>query len=321
MSRNVVNDYIKISKKSNKSYLKLIMGTKYNNMIFEKLFSEYINVRYYDMYENVSKSEEKNINYYLKKTSIKLIEENPKNYQVVKLTFGLFKYILYFDNVKEVDSWEILINKLKNSLNSELKYEFPSEQLIAMITETEKHKQEYLNIFKTNNFNLTKTKTNIKSLYDISVDYDIKFPRLYSEYAIEKVSNEEVIKEDRQLVEYYLVSIDLLKDIIDNKFNNNYLVSFNINLQEKKNKWTRLLNVIDSEVIKEHLIFKITYTTFTENKNSINKLINEGFHFALIIDETYTNNLVEDQNLAIFTYIIVHEKKEIYKNIKNIVIM
>ncbi len=321
MSRNVVNDYIKISKKNIKSYIKLVMGNKYNNMIFEKLINKYINTRYYDMYERIRENEEKNINYYLKETSLKLIEENPKNEETVKLMFGLFHYILYFDDVKSTESLESLVDKLKQYINNNIKYDFSKEQLINIIKTDKQLKEEYISLYKTPYFHINKTKTNIKNLYNVTSTYEIKFPKLYSEYAIEKVSNSKIIKEDRQMIEYYLVSIDLLNKIIDSNFNINYLVNFDIKIKEKKTKWARMLNIIDCEIVKEHLNFKISYQDFIENQNIIKELIHQGYHFALIIDDSYTKDLTQDNTLVIFTYIIVHENKKLYRGIKNIVIM
>ena len=64
-------------------------------------------------------------------------------------------------------------------------------------------------ITSVNNFILSFQKTNIKRLENISIDYDIKFPKLYSEYAIDKVFNSGVIGEDKIFIEYYLVCLDL----------------------------------------------------------------------------------------------------------------
>lgn len=82
-----------------------------------------------------------------------------------------------------------------------------------------------------------------------------------------------------------------------------------------------MLNIVDCEIVKEHLNFKISYQNFIENQDIIKELIHQGYHFALIIDDSYTKDLTQDNTLVIFTYIIVHENRKIYRGIKNIVIM
>ena len=92
-------------------------------------------------------------------------------------------------------------------------------------------------ITSVNNFILSFQKTNIKRLENISIDYDIKFPKLYSEYAIDKVFNSGVIGEDKIFIEYYLVCSNILKKIIAGDFSFNYLVDFDINMRDKCNGW------------------------------------------------------------------------------------
>ena len=62
MSCNVVNEYIKMTEKNIKKYFNLILDKKFDAEIFSHLFKEYVNVRYFNLYERVSKNNENNIN-------------------------------------------------------------------------------------------------------------------------------------------------------------------------------------------------------------------------------------------------------------------
>ena len=56
MSCNVVGNYIKMIKKNIKSYIELIMGDMFDSYVFDELLNVYINARYYNAYEKVSKN-------------------------------------------------------------------------------------------------------------------------------------------------------------------------------------------------------------------------------------------------------------------------
>ena len=258
MSCNVVGNYIKMIKKNIKSYIELIMGDMFDSYVFDELLNVYINARYYNAYEKVSKNFENNINYYVKEASLKLMKDNALKKDVIKIMFGLFRFVPYFDDVKKGVSWNIVIDKIQLYLkgNGFENLDF-SNALLMLIKKDEDVKNEYLSLFDNNNFILSFQKTNIKRLENISIDYDIKFPKLYSEYAIDKVFNSGVIGEDKIFIEYYLVCSNILKKIIAGDFSFNYLVDFDINMRDKKNKWSWMLNIVDNEIVKENLSFKI----------------------------------------------------------------
>ena len=56
MSCNVVGNYIKMIKKNIKSYIELIMGDMFDSYVFDELLNFYINERYYNSYDKVSKN-------------------------------------------------------------------------------------------------------------------------------------------------------------------------------------------------------------------------------------------------------------------------
>ena len=52
----------------------------------------------------------------------------------------------------------------------------------------------------------------------------------------------------------------------------------------------RLLKIIDNDVSKEKIIFKINYSLFLENKEMIFKILNDGYNMALVKDDQFQNN-------------------------------
>lgn len=315
MSCNVVNEYIKLTEKNIKKYFNLILGKKFDAEIFSSLFKEYVNVRYFNLYERVSKNNENNINFYVKKETLKLIENN-YDVNIVKETFGLFRFVLYFDDVKKVTSWSKVLEEIFEYSG----YNDYNDELLNMVKEDIKIKKEYMSLFTNNDFNLKFKKTSKAKLQDVSIDFNIKFPKLYSDYAINKVFDSNIIAEDKMFVEYYLISVLILKKIISMEFNFQYLIDFDLTIYEKKNKCSWLINIISNDALKEHVAFKIKYSTYLENKNIINNLIRNGFNFGIALDKTYNLDPLLDNTLVLFKYIITESKEKYQNNAKFVVL-
>ena len=132
----------------------------------------------------------------------------------------------------------------------------------------------------------------------------MKFSKLYSDYAIKKVLNSKEIREQNLFVIYSYVGVKILQDIIKGIFKKQYLVDYVLSLKDKPKKKKRLLNMIDNDITKEKLALKITYQDYLENKEEIYELTREGFHIALILDETFAFNEETKKLLKVFTFLI-----------------
>ena len=311
----VVEEYIEFSKKNILKYLKLILEKYYDKEIVESLVETYINIRYYNI-EQKTKNLEKNINYYLKQKVTEILDEKEEK---IKIIFYTFKYILYFDNVKEYEKSiieEIVEYRKSISLeNSEFK-----EEITKLIKENEKRKQKYLEAFKSDHFLLDQIKTNKKNVYFVELKNNIKFNKIYSSYSINKVYNSGLVNEQKDFIIYYQISIEILKNAIIGNFNQEYIVDFPLSILEKKQKTIRLFNTINNEMIKNNLILKFTYSSYLENKDQINEWIKEGYKVAIIIDEKYNYEEKQKMWLEIFNYIIVDQEKKGFFDDENIII-
>lgn len=303
------NEYIEFSKKNIIEYLKIILEKYYDKEITLKLLDTYIKVRYYNYYEIKYKDPEKNINYYMKKT-VEQIKEDVKS----KITFYIFKYILYFDNVKECNDIKKLIEEIKDFRIKTLKLidEDFSNKLINLVKENQKRKNKFLISFNSEQFKIIKKSTNHKKVIQVDLEYNIKFNKIYSSYSINKVYNTGIINEQKAFITYYQTSLEIIKNAIESIYNIEYIVSFPTSILEKKQKTQRLKNIIENEIIKTNIILKITYSDYLENKEIINNWIKEGFNFAIIIDEKYNYEEVERMWLEIFKYIIIEKEKRTY---------
>lgn len=299
-------EYIEFSKKNIIEYFKLILEKKYNKELVLKLLDTYIKVRYYNYYETKSRNAETNINYYMKQ----IVMEDKEN-EELKQIFYIFKYILYFDNVKPYDDLKKIVKEINEYKINALKLENETfeNELIKLVKENEKRKQKYLSSFSNEHFQIELKNTNKRKVAQVKLNYDIKFNKIYSAYSINKVYNSPIINEQKAFITYYLTSLEILKNAIDTTYDKEYIVDFPIEILEKKQKTQRLKEVINNELIKNNIILKVDYKDYLSNRDTINEWIKEGYNFAPLIDASYNYEENSRLWLDIFKYIIVDKEK------------
>lgn len=295
---NIVNTYTEYILKEFSFYAKQIMGKYYIASLFTELVEEYIKIRYYNAYPN-KQNNKTTINYYLN-LKIKELTENNKD-KVKNITFmvDIFNYLIYLDS--DIEAQEV--NKIEKELSELIKkYDLDEElEFSKKYREFKKEKKDFFKAYETNDFMLEINSVKNR-LFNTNLKYEIEFPELYSQKAINDTYNSGLVNEDKLFVLYNLVGIKVLNEIIDYNYSDCYLVDFNIDLFNKKDKFSRLLKILDNDITKEKVCFKIRYTEFKENKDAIFSLINNGFNFALIKDENY-----KDEFNNLFKYVLEKE--------------
>lgn len=313
MASNIVKEYIDFSKKNITKYLKIILEQDYSKEIIEPLLDTYINVRYYNNYDIKYKVFESNINYYMKQKAIKINEEKEEEYiSKVKKIFYLFKYILYFDNVLEYESLKKIISEIDEYRNEVLGLTSENfiEELNDIVKEDEKRKETFIEELSSDHFNLEIKNTNNKNVFKVKLNNNIKFNKIYSDYSINKVYNEGLVDEQKHFILYYLITREILKNIIKGDFTKEYIISFPNNIFTKQQKINRLIAIIDDESIKNNIVIEFTYTDYLSNKEIINSWIKKGFQIAIKIDEKYKYDNNSKIWLDIFKYVIVDKEKK-----------
>lgn len=310
MSNNISKDYVSFAKKNIYEYLKLIMNKKYKKDIADILTDTYISVRYYNYYEQKYRNFESNINYYLKDKASELMDSGDSAYSNdVKNTYLTFKYILYFDSVLKYDSLKDLISEIEDFRISKMDLydvNFQNE-LTNLVKANTKRKKTFLESFANDKFTLTFQKTNNKNVLFTSLSHHITFPKIYSEYSKNKVYNSGIVGEDKLFITYHLTSLLVLNHVIEGEYNLKYIVDFPLSIFEKKDKISRLLNTIDSDVVKDNIIIKFTYSDYLIHKDEIEDLIKQGYKFCIELDEQFDYQEKSKIWLDIFTYIIVKD--------------
>ena len=308
MSNNISKEYVSFAKKNIYEYLKIIMNKKFKKDIADILVEEYMSVRYYNYFEIKYKNSVTNINYYLKNKAKELIDTDNEDYiNDVKNTYLSFKYILYFDSVLEYDSLKDLIIEIEDfrMKKMELYGEGFQNELANLVKSNTKRKKIFLESFDNDKFTLTLKKTNNKNVLITDLSYNITFPKIYSEYSKNKVYNSGIVNEDKTFIIYHLTSLLILNNVIKGEYDKKYIVDFPLSIFEKKDKLNRLLNTIDSDVVKDNIIIRFTYSNYLEYKETIDNLIKLGYKFCIELDEQFDYQEKSKIWLELFTYIIV----------------
>ena len=79
----------------------------------------------------------------------------------------------------------------------------------------------------------------------------------------------------------------------------------------------RLFKIIDNDLIKDRLIFKVTYKDYKNNEINIKNMIKNGYKIAVIIDNEFTINDKILLQLDMFYYIIINDDKLNFKELKD----
>lgn len=305
---NNIDKYIKFIKDYLTEYFKLIVKDKYKKIVYNEMLNTYIDIRYFNKYDKKYKQIEKNIEYYIQENLRTLIEEDNKLVKNVNELYYFFWYLLYLDNTLEYDNLDKLIDiiiidrKEKLDLNDDI-----TKELKSLVKESEKKKNNFFNEYLSDIFNLELKSTNIKNVYNVLLSYNIKFPKIYSSYSINRVFKSDIISEDMCFIEYNLISKIVLDNILNKEYLKEYLVDFPFIITSKKEKTNRLLNIITNDLIRENVIIKVTYEYYTKYKSFISDLIKDGVKFAVIIDDTFDYEESSIIWLNIFTYIITNK--------------
>jgi len=314
MSVNIAKKYIDFSNQCLIQYLKMIVGGKVSQANFKKILITYNGARYYNYYQSVSHNKNSNVNYYVDETIKDLYSEYSN--ERIKDISNLIKFVLRLDfvHLDQVEGAVLEASALRTDKTDENEF---SEKLTKLLKDNLSRKLKFLSEFKTDTFKLNYTRTMNPKVTLVSLDYDIKFPVLYSNIAIKKVYNSGIIDEQKLFIEYNLIAVKIMKEIINNDFMSKYIVDFPYSIFDKKAKKNRLFNIIDSDAIKEKLIIKMDSLQFELNQDAVIEMIQNGYKMAIELNYNFDFNKNNLKRLEIFEYILVKPEdaeKIDYKN-------
>lgn len=319
MSTNVMQEYIKLATEEITTYLKLIFEKSYNRQIALRYMDAYLNVRFYNFYpKNENLAFRKNFLNALKEEEEKLVDQFPEKKKIIE-NMGLFYYyILYFDKIsykvdteKAIDKLFKIRKKLLKKDNEDFKQNFYSA-----FNEYSCKKEDFLKKYESDEFSLKITDyAGAGNVHRVNLRYDIKFPTIYSNQAIENVFNSGIIEEDKLLVEYNLMSVTIIQDILKGNFKRQYIIEFATSLFKKKRKLKSLLTIVNNPAIQDNINFKITYKEFLYNRENIYELMRKGFKFAVVLDESFEPGYANFEKLNVFYYVIASKSLDYFDKV------
>lgn len=338
-NNNLFVEYVETNRKRIYKYLRFIFKKDYDQEIAEIYVDNYINARYY----NLSYKENNRVFYLrIKEALLKVMQEqlvkNEKekdrtgdyvNYRrkekVLTNMFTAFDYIFFFDkvrdieNMKKIKSIEEVIDKLYQKRENEYLINervSTKEEFTDLVKSDMESNEAFLNkYFADKTFELgIKKFPNKNNEYNIELISNVTIPMIYSQTAIELAFNTEMIKEDRLLPEYTLLSLMVARDIVEANFKDQYMVEFTTTLLKKKQKLKQVLEIIDDPAIQDKVNLKIHYEELPKYKKELFELMKEGYKFAIELDNSL-KDASEIEKLTMFSYIIVPKKVRLYKEL------
>ena len=308
MEYNIINEYVKFLMRQYNGFFKIVLGDKYQKKLCDPFLDRYITVRYYN---ETSYSREKDIIDRLNKELVDVFEEvvDDENEDTLKNIVALFGYIVYFDDIYFVEDISQLIDTLVDDENIKIEHsDNIKKDLKSWYLNLKKLKDKFNSTIITKDFDLIERRL-YRKIFQLVLQHNVKISNLYSEFAISKAYNSGLVNEDKLFVTFILGSSLILTSAIILDFSRHYVVDFVSSLFGKEKKMSRLFNIIDNPLAKKFFHLRISYYDYLNNKEKINKLINDGFSFGIIIDDHFDENINE---LVLFPYIFIREDSEFY---------
>ena len=311
---NMLEEFLNFEKNNITLFAKEILSDYYDENIFIPLLNVYVENRYYNYYSDNDLTFDENIMSYLKKRFLSLTEGMSEEEKDKKEeNFTIFNYILFFDGVYVIDDpvFFPLLEEYRTKLFN-LDDKLFKENIARFIYNTDKKREKFYKMFESKDFYLEETPTNNDDVTDIVLRYNIEFPKIYSEYAIDRVFDSVVISEEKMFVEYQLITLKIIQDIKNCIFDRYYLIEFPTSLFENKEGLNALLSDFNNDCFKNQSVFKIKYEDYCKYGNNVKDMIKDGYLMAIELDD---EEEIEDLIIfEIFKYIIVDKDSKYCKN-------
>ena len=240
MTYNIMAEYIDYTKKFLQELLEEYFKEQYDKEIAKEYIDTYIEARY----SNYGGNEKQRVFYRriysaLQKKSQELeYNADEEKHKIIKNMLETFQYIFYIDFVRPIkielkefinQMYEKRIEKFEMKRDGTLR-----DNLYKMIKNFREEKEKYLKSFESEDFELVITKYPlIKDVYKVNLKYNFKLPYIFSSQAIEDVYNENIVNEDKFIIEYLMLTVFNIRMILEGKFNTQYLIDFPMSLFEK----------------------------------------------------------------------------------------
>lgn len=336
--KNLMDVYLSFTERKIKKYMKLIFNQYYDENIVNEYLRTYINARYY----NIINIEKPARAFYLRildeldykedtlmekcEKEAESLSEKQQRLKVISTVKEVFGYILFFDNVRNIENFKT-IGSIKEIVAKALAvaseaygFKVPKDAEDKIYKEIKSDllsKDLFLDKFDTDEFMLNFENSELRDdLFLVELLYNVKMPMQYSSQAVAQVFSEGIIAEDKLQVEYLLLSIIVIRDIVNGSFKDTYIAEFAPTLFKKKQKLDSLLSIIDNQALQSEISLNIMYSDYIKNKKSVFEYTKKGFNFTITLDNSIQS--IEDvEELKMFKIVIAQKNLVLYRDLKN----
>ena len=336
--KNLKKFSLSFTERKIKKYMKLIFNQYYDENIVNEYLRTYINARYY----NIINIEKPARAFYLRildeldykedtlmekcEKEAESLSEKQQRLKVISTVKEVFGYILFFDNVRNIENFKT-IGSIKEIVAKALAvaseaygFKVPKDAEDKIYKEIKSDllsKDLFLDKFDTDEFMLNFENSELRDdLFFVELLYNVKMPMQYSSQAVAQVFSEGIIAEDKLQVEYLLLSIIVIRDIVNGSFKDTYIAEFAPTLFKKKQKLDSLLSIIDNQALQSEISLNIMYTDYIKNNKSLFEYTKKGFNITITLDNSIQN--IEDvEELKMFKIVIAQKNLVLYRDLKN----
>lgn len=318
---NIMDEYILFMEKCFHKYLKLIYGDLYDKKLSSRYIEAYLNVRYSNYLDEESKMVPLNrkISKALDDTMVSLLKEFSKEKEKNITTLKRFSgYFYNLDQLYLLESQKKAIEKINEDRKKYLNIDDENfiNDFSALLREDIKNKKDYLEGFGSNTFYLEYKKIDKNEIY-ASLANKINFPEIYSEVAINKVAQKDVVGEDLTAINFLQISNTIAYDLIGCNFDKTYYSYLPDSFFDKKVKLSRIMKIVDNPFVQDRFRIIITYKCFNRYKSYVTEYMRQGFMFGLYLDDTFDYSSNNIELLELFEKIFIVTNKYYYKDMKN----
>lgn len=285
----------------------------------------YIDVRYYNYCGDVNASyTTSNMNTKILSTLKDLSEKAITSYKGTDTKYGvkvakylsMFVLIAYIDKNDDYDD-ETFITTYNKKIEKYLTNLVSDKEVRKILIEVKKIQRKYNQLYKyslkkleTNTFTLNYEELSTrKNMYLLNLEHNIAFSKVYSDYIVDKVYSEDIISEDKVLIELSLVSVELVNNMLDANFKNKYMIYLPESIYKKENKLSKVSSVMSDEFIKNSLYILVHYEDLIKNKKVIKELKKSGYKFATLFNNTVEVSETNQSILSIVDFMFMDKKK------------
>lgn len=293
--------------------------------IKDEFVKVYIDARYHNFCGEVNiefnnKNKFKKLDELIQVTCNKLIKkykgsDTKYSEKVYKFT-DMFALINCFENGKQISSLKEKRDEYFKKIKKYLDFDDLDERKIKyLVDEIIKTQKLYAGMIKytldrldTNLFKLNYNSLSKKNMYAIELDHNIAFSKMYSDYIVDKTYTEGVVAEDKLAVLLMLLSSQIVNNMIENEFDKKYVIYIPETIYKKSNKLDDIFDMFEDEFAKNSVVVLLQYSKMGENKDIIKKLVKQGYHFAVDINEASKFKVSDHTMFELVDYLFISSK-------------